>query len=411
MSACLADRNIPHVVLERHRTAERWRSERWDSLRLLTPNWMNRLPGWSYNGPDPHGFMQAAEVACMLVAYAHHVAVPVISGANVDSVSRAADGYKVQSSAGTWHAPVVIIATGQCDVPYLPAMARCLSSNVAQIHAAQYRYPTSLLDGRVLVVGASSSGLQIAHEVNAAGLGVTVAAGRHIRMPRRYLGRDIMWWLERAGVLDDRASDIRDLDLARRQPSLQLSSHADQHELDLATLQRGGVRLAGRLVALEGSVARFGSDLSETVAASEAKLNALLSRFDKHAAIAGGGRRPPDIDFSQLPDEVDLLSDGIRTIIWATGYRRNYQWLHVPVLNSWGEIIHEGGVTPAGGLYVIGLNLLRRRNSSFIGGVGRDAQELAVHIAQHLSMRVSRNDQPPSSDGRGRFEPQSAVSA
>ena len=385
MSACLSARGISHAVLERKRIAERWRSERWDSLRLLTPNWMNRLPGWSHEGGDPDGFMAATGVAAMLENYASRISAPVHAGTNVLSLERSGDGYRAATNNGAWQAPTVVIATGYSDTPHVPGIARCLSPAIKQVHASHYRNPGALPEGHVLVVGASASGLQIAHELALSGRDVTLAVGRHIRMPRRYCGRDIMWWLETSGILNERHSEVPDIERARQQPSLQLSG---RHEtMDLASAMRIGVHLCGRLIAMDGSRARFGADLPQMIAASDAKLQSLLSRINR---ITGNRQedwmasQPLSLSHWQPPGEVDLAAQGFSSVIWATGYRRNYNWLRIPVLDSWGELIHDGGVTPSPGLYAMGLNFMRRRKSSFIGGVGEDAEELSSHLAAHL---------------------------
>jgi putative flavoprotein involved in K+ transport len=386
MSACLSSRGVSHAILERKRIAERWRSERWDSLRLLTPNWMNRLPGWSYDGSDPDGFMAAPDVAAMLEDYASHIAAPIHTGTNVMALENTSAGYRVSTNSGEWLAGAVVIATGHCDSPHVPGIARCLSPAIRQVHASEYRNPGALPEGRILVVGASASGLQIAHELASSGRDVTLAVGRHIRMPRRYCGRDIMWWLEVSGILGELHADVPDIRRARQQPSLQLSGQHDM--MDLATASRIGVRLAGRLIAIDGPRARFGADLPQMIAASDAKLQSLLSRIDR---LTGNSERdrtvsgPLALYQGQHPGEVDLVAQGFSCIVWATGYRRNYSWLRIPILDAWGEIIHDGGVTPSPGLYVMGLNFMRRRKSTFIGGVGEDAEELSAHITSHLA--------------------------
>ena len=256
MSACLAHRQISHVIFERHRVAERWQSGHWDSLRLLTPNWMTRLPGFTYSGPEPDGFMRAADVATLLKTYAGEISAPVLTGTDVISIESADGGYIAHTSAGTWSAPTVVIATGYSDTPHIPAFANCLPRGIRQLHAARYRSPESLPNGKVMVVGASSSGLQIAYELAAAGRAVTLAVGRHIRMPRRYRGHDVMWWLDRAGILDERAENVADIGRSRQQPSLQLSGQPALQDLNLAVAQRLGVRLAGRLISVDGKIGR-----------------------------------------------------------------------------------------------------------------------------------------------------------
>jgi putative flavoprotein involved in K+ transport len=390
MSACLTDHQIAHVIFERHRVAESWQSGHWDSLRLLTPNWMTRLPGFTYSGPEPDGFMRATDVATLLKTYAGKISAPVLTGTDVISIESADGGYTAHTSAGAWFAPTVVIATGYSDTPHIPAFANCLPGGIRQLHAAQYRSPESVPKGKVMVVGASSSGLQIAYELAAAGRAVTLSVGRHIRMPRRYRGYDVMWWLDRAGILDERVEDVADISRARRQPSLQLSGQPAPQHLNLKVVQRLGVRMAGRLIAVEGSRVRFGADLEMSIAQSEAKLMALLARIDRFAGLGGSGLAGEDIlslNLSGIPEVIDLAAEGYGAVVWATGYRRNYNWLKVPILDSWDEIIHLGGITPAAGLYAMGLNFMRRRKSTFIDGVGPDAEELVHFIAADLGIR------------------------
>jgi len=393
MSHCLTRLGIDHVVLERGRIAERWRSATWDSLRLLTPNWMSRLPGWIYAGRDPDGFMGRDDLVGHLGAYAGSFAAPVECGTAVHSVRLAGGAYRVDTSRGDWQARAVIIATGECQHPQIPAMARRLAPDVLQVTLPDYRCPDALPPGGVLVVGASASGAQLADEIQASGRPVTLAVGRHTRMPRRYRGHDIMTWMDLAGIFDDRAGAVADIERARCQPSLQLVGSAEGRAVDLPALRGRGVRLTGRLAAIEGRSIRFAGDLAATTAHAEQKLSRLLARIDAFIAgndLAGRAQAPEPLSPALLdepPLQIDTDGSGIRTVVWATGYRREYPWLEAPVLDERGEIVHDGGVTPSPGLYVLGLRFLRRRKSNFIDGVGRDAGELAVHIAAQLRLR------------------------
>jgi putative flavoprotein involved in K+ transport len=251
-----------------------------------------------------------------------------------------------------------------------------------------------------LVVGASASGLQIADELHHAGRPVTIAVGHHTRVPRRYRGRDIMWWLDRCGFLDATEDHVHDVGISREQPSLQLIGHPDHHTLNLQLLHDAGVRVVGRLQSVDGSRLTFADDLVATTAAADVKLAMLLERIDDCARsipdvppLADGDRFEPIWpSFTDAPTRLDLDAVGIRTVLWATGFTRAYPWLHVPVLDGRGDIRHRGGITSRPGLYVLGLHFLRRRKSNFIDGVGLDAAELSQHLAGHL--RAGR-------DGRG----------
>jgi len=388
MSRCLAEARIEHVVLERGRVAERWRSERWDSLRLLSPRWHTRLPGFEYRGADPNGFMTMQEIISYFEDYANSFSAPVEDETTVLAVERADGGYRVSTDRGTWNAPSVVIATGHCDLPFVPKVAVSLAARVHQLSPSQYKNPSQLPDGGVLVVGASASGIQLAQEIHHSGRPVTLAVGRHIRMPRRYRGRDIAWWLEASGILGERAEHAFDLESARRQPSLQLVGTPDHRSIDLGVLQEEGVRLVGRLEAASGVRVRLGDDLARSTESAERKLDRVLGRIDAfidetRMDACAPDRRPP-IEVGSAPSELDLGDGGIATVLWATGYRRSYPWLKVPVLNIRGEIIHDAGVTPAAGLYALGLNFQRTRKSSFIDGVGDDAHVIAEHIAQRF---------------------------
>ncbi len=392
MSRCLSDRSVEHVVLERGRVGERWRTERWDSLRLLTPNWQSRLPGWSYQGPDPDGYMSMPEIIDYLEGYARSFQPPVEQSATVLALETDGDGYRVTTDRGTWSSKNVVIATGYCDMPHVPAMTRHLSTDILQLVPTTYRNPGQLPKGGVLVVGASASGIQLADEIHASGRPVTIAVGRHTRLPRRYRGRDILWWLDSMGLFDQTPQDVYDFEVSREQPSLQLVGRPDHGTLDLPLLQRQGVRLTGRVVDVQGHRIHFEDGLVAYTAAADAKLALLLHRIDDFIRKAGledqVEEAAPFVPFlwpAPWPREVDLRSEGIATVLWATGFRRSYPWLKVPVLDGRGEIIHRGGITPAAGLYVIGLQFLRRRKSAFIDGVGNDALELTQHICSRLS--------------------------
>jgi putative flavoprotein involved in K+ transport len=362
-------------------------------LRLLTPRWQSRLPGWSYQGPDRDGFMTRTEVIDYLVGYARSLSAPVYSEVRVESVVLSSGGFRVQTSAGLWRAPNVVIATGYCDRPDLPQMAKSLARDIVQVVPERYRNPTQLPDDGVLVVGAAATGLQLASEIANSGRPVTLAVGRHTRMPRSYRGLDIMAWFDAMGVFSETTRQVWNIDASRQQPSLQLIGSDDHRSIDLDVLQRQGVRLAGRMTAVSQYAVYLADDLCASIGHSEMKMNQQLDRVDLFIQRAGldkrfpPGERPRPVRVPDAPRVLDLAAEGISTVLWATGYRREYPWLQVPVLDAHGELVHEGGITPVPGLYALGLHFMRRRNSSFLDGVGTDAAELADHIRQRLMRR------------------------
>ena len=391
VSCLLSARGIDHVVLERGRVANSWRTERWDSLRLLTPNWQSRLPGFAFQGEDPDGFMSMGEVVEFLEAYKRHVRAPVITGAEVLSVRQLDGGYRVTSNLREWRARVLVIASGACNLPRVPTLGQALPPGVKQLTPHDYRNPAQLEDGGVLVVGASATGLQLADEIRASGREVTLAVGEHVRLPRSYRGRDIQYWMHASGVLDQRYDEVDDIRRARAVPSPQLVGSDDRRTLDLNALARSGVRITGRLAGVRDGVLQFSGSLGNVCRLADLKMNRLLDGIDdwieEHDPLATEipAHRFEATELPQTPClGLDLRDGGIKTVVWATGYRPDYSWLQVPVLDHKGQLRHEGGVVDAPGLYVLGLPYLRRRKSSFIHGAEDDARDICAHIAAYL---------------------------
>lgn len=392
VSHLLTSASVDHVLLERGTTAESWRSRRWDSLHLLTPNWMTRLPGWSYRGLNPEGFMSAAAVATYLRLYARSFAAPVVPDAQVRSVTWRDGEYRVVSTAGTWISRSVVVATGYCDRPAVPQLAEALHPSIHTFTPDSYRNPREIPDGGVFVVGSSSTGVQLADELAGAGREVVLAVGRHTRMLRTYRGMDIMWWLDSMGLQDKQA--VPGTAPRRHERSLQLVGSAEGRDVDIPSLAGRGVNFTGRLTGVRDGVVHVAGDLSEVCQAADAKLRQLLERIDKFAEGAGLDReieapsRPIPAAFSGASDpfgtELDLRAAGIRSVIWATGYRRRYPWLRLPVFDSNGEIRHTSGLTDFPGLMVIGMQWQTRRNSSFLDGVRHDAAIVVDHVVNEV---------------------------
>ena len=392
MSRCLADRSIDHVVLERGEVANSWKTERWDSLRLLTPNWQSRLPGYGYEGDEPDSFRDMAETIAFLERYAEVIAAPVETRTPVTSVRSSNGGYEVGTDRGTWRARTVVIASGACNVPVVPAVADLVPAGIRTLTPMEYRNPEQLADGGVLVVGASATGTQIAEEIHRSGRPVTVSVGEHVRVPRAYRGRDIEWWMDRCGVLDERWDEVDNLDRVRSLPSLQLAGSDDRRTVDLNALTDLGVALVGRLAGVAHGKAQFAGSLPNLCALADLKMNRLLDRIDEWIAERGlDGDVPPAHRFEPTrvprspPLGLDLADGRIRTILWATGFRPDYSWLDVPVIDPKGRLRHDGGVVDSPGLYLMGIPFLRRRKSSLIDGAADDARDLSDHLVSYLA--------------------------
>ncbi|HEU4349738.1 MAG TPA: FAD-dependent oxidoreductase [Actinoplanes sp.] len=393
VSRGLTDRGVEHVVIERGRAGERWRSARWDSFRLLTPNWLARLPGWAYGGSDPDGFMTAAEFAELLRRYARSFAAPVLERTTVHEVRIApGGGYVVSTDRGRWAAANVVVATGYFASPRVPVFADRLPPDVVQLSPDGYRGPRQVPDGTVLVVGASASGVQIADELRQAGRPVVIAVGAHTRLPRRYRDRDILWWLDRMGSLDRTVDQLPVAERERvlREPSLQLAGTG--RRVDLPALRARGVRLTGRLAGVDpDGTLRFADDLAATMAAADARLGRVLADIDEYAGAHGPAPDPvvstATASRGAPPPLLRPRRDDLSAVVWATGFGPRYPWLKVPVLDASGRLRHHRGVTPATGLYAVGLRFQYRRSSTWIDGARHDAAFIADHIAARQAGR------------------------
>ncbi|MFL6206140.1 MAG: flavin-containing monooxygenase [Acidimicrobiales bacterium] len=391
MSKQLSDRGVDHVVLERGEVADSWRNQRWDSFTLLTPSWQTQLPGARYEGDDPDGFMDRAQIVAFIEAYAGRVDAPVRAGTTVESVRPADGGYEVITDDGTWRCRCVVIASGCHRLAAVPAFAEALPEGVSSVNPLAYRHPDELPEGGVLVVGAASTGIQLAEEIHASGRPVTISVGEHVRMPRTYRGRDIQHWMHAIGRLDERYDDVDEILRARGVASPQLVGTADGRTLDLNRLSDAGVQLRGRVGAIRDGVALFSGGLTNHCALADQKLDRLLDEIDEwidEHDLTGDVGPAERFDRTRLAPDTPLMLDlnrgEISSVVWATGFRPDLSWLDVPVVDGAGRLRHDGGVVDAPGLYHLGATFLRRRKSSFIHGAEDDTADLADHLLEHL---------------------------
>jgi len=385
MSEHLGGHGIEHVVLERDRIAERWRSGRWDSLVANGPAWHDRFPNMTF-ASAPDGFPGKEEVADYFVDYARKIAAPIRTGVEVRTVTRldGRPGFRVETSAGAYEAGAVIAATGAFQTPVMPQLIPA-DAGVLQIHSAAYRNPAQLPEGAVLVVGSGSSGVQIAEELQDAGRPVYLSVGPHGRPPRSYRGRDFCWWL---GVLGKWDAETRP---GADHTTIAVSGAHGGRTVDLRRFAAGGMTLLGRTEGFEGGRLRLAGDLAGNLAKGDADYLAVLDEAD--AYVARNGLDLPEEPEARelLPDppavtrpirSLDLAQAGITTVIWATGYTSDYSWLRLDVVDAEGRPKHQRGVAAEPGIYFLGLPWQTRRGSSFIWGVWHDARAIADHIAK-----------------------------
>jgi len=390
MSHMLSRRGCGHLVVERHRIAERWRSERWDGLRFQFPNWSVRMPDFPFVHRDADAFTTSPDIVDFLCAYADFAKVPVRCGVDVTSLRREGVGFVAETSTGTITAKNVVVATGPYQRAITPTLARDVGG-IFQVHASRYTNQSQLPPGAVLVVGSGASGAQIAEELVREGRRVFVSVGRHKRMPRRYRGRDLIWWLSELG-LDQTPVEKRGPDRA-----LPLITGAyGGHTIDFREFAAQGMTLLGHVTAARDGAMEFAVDLAATLAAGDATYRAFLDLVDAHITRNGLDMPAEPEARAMLPDpacvtapltQLTFADAGISAIIWATGYGVDFGCIDIPVFDERGEPVHRKGVTDIPGLYFLGLQWLSRMNSSFLSGVGADA----AFLADYISIRQKAN--------------------
>jgi len=385
MSHRLKQRGLSHLVLERHRIAERWRSERWDGLKFQFPNWSVRLPEFSFPHSDPDAFSGTDAIVDFIDAYAAFVAPPIRCGVEATRLRRrdGGSGFITETTDGSIEAENVVVATGPYQRAQIPDLLR--DDAIFQVHASRYKNPEQLPPGAVLVAGAGASGAQIAEELHRAGRRVFLSVGRHTRLPRRYRGRDLIWWLSELGI-DQTTTE-------QRGPSRLLpviSGAYGGHTIDFRRFAACGMTLLGRLKAARDGVLEIAPDLAGSLANGDVVYATFLNMVDAHVQLHGLDFPDEPAARAQLPDppcvsapwlRVDVGAENINAVIWATGYGVDFGWIDVPVLDAHGEPVHRNGITDIPGLYFLGLQWLARMKSSFLSGVGDDAAVLADHIA------------------------------
>jgi putative flavoprotein involved in K+ transport len=383
MSDMLSRRDRPHLVLERGRIGERWRSERWDGLRFQFPNWSVKLPDCPFPHSDPDGFATSPEIADYLNVYATKIAAPIRCGVAVTALRQNGKGYRAETSAGPVRATNVVIATGPYQRPVVPGLA-LHDCPLFQVHASAYKQPEQLPPGAVLIVGSGASGAQIAEELVRAGRTVYLSVGRHRRMPRRYRGYDLIWWLGAMG-LDQTPVEERGADA-----TLPLITGAyGGHTIDFRAFAAQGITLLGRLRSAREGILHFAADLNQSIAHGDAAYAAFLDKVDGYIEREGMDLPLEPEARESYPDplcvreplrELDLRRAGVSALIWATGYTFDFGWLDLPLLNARGAPRHDHGVAPLPGIYFLGLPWLSKMTSSFLSGVADDAARLAERI-------------------------------
>jgi putative flavoprotein involved in K+ transport len=388
LSYYLTGQGCEHVVLERGRLADRWRAQRWDSLMFQFPNWTIELPGARYEAGEPDGFAQRGVVQAFIADYGARIRAPVRLGVNALRVrSGQHEGrYVVVTAEGNIEACNVVLATGPYQRPIIPAVAALLPRDLVQIHTADYRNPSQLPSGAVLLVGSGASGCQIAEELAEAGRRVFFAVGRHERVPRRYRGRDAFWWRRELGTLDQTTEATPQ---AMRTPPPLVTGVRGGYDVNIRGYPALGMILTGRLVDACDGVAAFAPDLEHHLTFGDRKFVEFIRAVDDHVRRTELDAAPAETDAglkkkplpAKGPSTLNLRGEGISTVIWATGYAVDFAWVELPICDAQGAPLHKDGVTKQPGIYFLGLPWLRKRKSSFLGGVGEDAKLIADRIA------------------------------
>ncbi|MBZ5733666.1 MSMEG_0569 family flavin-dependent oxidoreductase [Nocardioides sp. TRM66260-LWL] len=396
----LTREGVDHVLLEAHTAAHEWADTRWDSFTLVTPNWHCRLPGYAYEGPDPDGFMTRDEVVAWLAGYVASFDPPVREHTRVTALRPAADGdgYEVDATGPdgpeAWQAAQVVIATGGYHTPIVPPWASALDPSILQLQSADYRNPGGLPEGAVLVVGTGQSGAQIAEDLHLAGRQVHLAVGDAPRVARFHRGRDCMTWLAEMGLYDTPVARYPGGLAAREKTNHYVTGRDGGRDVDLRAFARDGMRLYGLLDGGRGTQLAFQPTLRAALDAADAVYSSINRDIDRWIE-AQGVDAPPAQPYAPVwePDEeplaLDLVAEGVTSIVWAIGYRPDYRWVGVPVFDGSGRPAHERGVTPSDGLYVLGLPWLHTWGSGRFHGIARDAEHLVERILEQRAARLA----------------------
>ncbi|GGK73372.1 FAD-dependent oxidoreductase [Sphaerisporangium melleum] len=399
MSHHLTRRGVDHVVLERHRIGHEWRSRRWDSFCLVTPNWQCRLPGFPYAGDEPDGFMRRDEIVRYVEDYAASFGPPVLEGVTATRLSATADGFEVRTDGGAFTAGQVVVATGPYQVPVVPRIAERFPPHITQLHSGDYRNSSQLPPGEVLVVGSGQSGCQIAEDLHLDGRRVHLAVGSAPRVARFYRGRDVVAWLDLMGHYDRPVTSFDDPQAVRARANHYVTGRDGGRDIDLRAFARDGMRLYGRLAGVEDGVITFGADLRRDLdhadAVSESIKDAIDAFISAHGITAPAEPRYRPVWEPEDGPPARLDASRVTSVIWCTGFRADYRWITVPVFDGAGRPVHERGVTPVPGLYFLGLPWQHTWGSGRFSGVGADAEHLAGRIGSWSGSPAVRAPAPP----------------
>jgi len=403
MSWCLKQRGIDHLIFEKHRIAEAWRTQRWDSFCLVTPNWQCQLPGFPYAGPDPNGFMVKNQIVEYIEAYARSFSPPVMEGTTVKRLARSASGrFEVSTSYRDFTADQIVVATGGYQIATIPRMAEKFAPEVQQIHSSDYKNPDALPPGAVLVVGSGQSGCQIAEDLHLAGRKVHLCVGGAPRTARRYRGKDVVDWLADLGYYDMPVHEHPQKERVRAKANHYVTGRDGGRDIDLRKFANEGMQLHGRLRDVQDRTLSFTDDLAQNLDQADNVADSIKNTIDKYIAEHGidapaEPRYVPVWTPDNVPLELDYVEAGITSVIWSAGFRTDYSWVEIPLFDGKGYPVHQRGVTTVPGLYFLGLPWLYTWGSGRFSGIARDAQFLADcvearHAAGHPPSAPSLNE-------------------
>ena len=388
MSYCLRERGFDHIIFEKNRIAESWRSKRWDSFCLVTPNWQCLLPGFPYNGDDPQGFMQKEDIVQYIEAYAQSFNPPIKEGVEVSSVrkSSSADRFELKTSLGDFTADQVVVATGGYHIPKFPKMAERLPESIVQLHSSQYQNPQSLSDKAVLVIGTGQSGCQIAEDLHLVGKQVYLSVGSAPRSPRKYRGKDVVDWLDQMGYYDLSVDEHPQGEQVRTKTNHYVTGRDGGREINLRNFALEGMKLFGKLKQISGNRLEFQPNLKQNLDQADAVAESIkrtIDQFIEKNQIQAPTEAPyhPAWEPIEEPLSLDYEAANIGTVIWCTGYESDFRWIEIPVFDGKGYPGHQRGVTDIAGLYFLGLPWLYTWGSGRFSGIARDATYLADYIA------------------------------